>query len=249
LVFDFRAVAKLPLYALSPDFIGINVEGSCNIAWVTVKLPKTEICSDFNNCRCVKVRDSHLFNLYRKLSRRTACEASQTRKLLNLAGKYSKGSSKISAATNLLFVENAVDDAEFAAAHFFVAVFDVEMLGADEDDGGVQVQKGVAEFLGAFFQRGVDGLAETLPLKVGMDTHSFYFGSIRGGSPKCSHGDDTVFERAEEEFAESVQVDSFDLVEIGIKSAAVDVSAGGEQGRFVQFAHGGVVGWLIAANR
>jgi hypothetical protein len=39
-----------------------------------------------------------------------------------------------------LLVENAVDDPELAAADFLVAVFGVEMLGADEDDGGVQVQ-------------------------------------------------------------------------------------------------------------
>jgi len=153
------------------------------------------------------------------------------------------------ATTDLLFVENAVDDTEASAAHFFVAVFGVEMLGADEDDGGVEVQHGVAEFSGAFFQRGVDGLSESLSLEVGMDSHSFYFGAVGGGSPKGSHGDDAVLDHADEEFAESVQVDSFDLIQIGIKSAAVDVSAGGEQGCFVQFAHGGVVGRLIAANR
>jgi hypothetical protein len=50
-----------------------------------------------------------------------------------------------SPAADLLFAEDAVDDTEFAAADFLVTVFGVEMLGADEDNGGVQVQHGVAE--------------------------------------------------------------------------------------------------------
>jgi hypothetical protein len=44
----------------------------------------------------------------------------------------------VSATANPLLIENAIDDSEFTAAHFLEAVFGVEMLGADEDDGGVE---------------------------------------------------------------------------------------------------------------
>ena len=88
-----------------------------------------------------------------------------------------------------------------------------------------------------------------MSLKIGVDAPAFNLGLIRAGSPKCSHCDDAILNCADEEFAVSVQVDSFDLSQISIKSAVVDVSAGGEQGCFVQFAYGGVVGWLLAANR
>jgi len=141
-----------------------------------------------------------------------------------------------------LLVKNAVDDAEFAAADFLVAVFGVEMLGAYEDDGGVEVQDGVAQFSGAFLQGRVDCLSESLSLKVGVDAHAFDFGSIRIGSAEGAHRDDSVFDGADEKFAAVVQVDSFDLTQIDVKRAVVNVSAGGEQGCFVQVPHGGVVG-------
>jgi len=51
------------------------------------------------------------------------------------------------------------------------------------------------------------------------------------------HRDDAVLKRADEEYATIVKVDGFDLIEIRIRSA-VREGAGGQQGRFVQFAHG-----------
>ena len=117
-----------------------------------------------------------------------------------------------SATFNPLLVKNAVEAAELAATDFVVAVFGVEVLGADEDDGGVEVQRGVAEFDGAFFQGVVDGLAEALSLEVGVDAYLLDFGASGVGAAEGAHRDDAVGDGAHQEFSHAVEINGFDLI-------------------------------------
>src|ERR1017187_426668 len=99
-------------------------------------------------------------------------------------------------AAELFFVENAVETKEFSTSHFLEAIFSIETLRPHEDDGGVQVQYGVAQLSGARFQRSVDGLSTAASFKAGMTSPPSCLGLIRTRSPQCTHGDEAVLKRA-----------------------------------------------------
>src|SRR5215217_3583930 len=90
----------------------------------------------------------------------------------------------------------------------------IELLRGLLHDQRIEVKHSVAERCGALLKVAQEGRAESLSLKIGMDSHAGDFPAIVCRVLQTSHGHDLPLVFANHEFPAAVEKGGFDVMEV-----------------------------------
>src|SRR6266568_1268809 len=150
--------------------------------------------------------------------------------------------------TQWLLIQNHFQILVPIPAHFAKAVFLVEPLGRKLEDGGVQVQRLIAEGAGTGFELIQNALAVAAPLISRMDAHAFDLGTLRTGTLQSAHRHQQAIAFPNQKFSPILEIHFLDSIDIIIPGTTPQVGSGLLNGMHVQICDRCSIGRLITAQ-
>src|SRR5256884_8933448 len=150
--------------------------------------------------------------------------------------------------TQLLLIQNHFQTLVNIPAHFAKAVFLVESLGRNLEDGGVEMQGLIAESAGTGFELIQNELAVAAPLILRMDSHAFDLGALRTGALQSAHRHKQAIAFPNQKFSPILEIHFLDSIDIIIPGTTPKVGSGLLNGMHMHIFDRCSIGRLITAQ-
>src|SRR5256884_9477725 len=128
--------------------------------------------------------------------------------------------------TQLLLIQNHFQTLVNIPAHFAKAVFLVEPLGRNLEDGGVEMQGLIAESAGMGFELIQNELAVAAPLILRMDSHAFDLGTLRTGALQSAHRHNQALAFPNQKCSLILEIHFLDRIDIIIPATTPQIGPG-----------------------
>src|SRR6266699_6800598 len=150
--------------------------------------------------------------------------------------------------TQLLLIQNHFQTLVNIPAHFAKAVFLVEPLGRNLEDGGVEMQGLIAESAGTGFELIQNELAVAAPLILRMDSHAFDLGALRTCALQSTHRHKQAIALTNQKFSPILEIHFLDSIDIIIPGTTSQVGSSLLNGMHMQIFDCFSIGRLITAQ-
>src|SRR5437016_3845560 len=150
--------------------------------------------------------------------------------------------------TQLLLIQNHFQTLVHIPAHFAKAVFHVEPLGRNLEDGGVQMQGLIAQSAGTGFELIQNELAVAAPLILRMDAHAFDLGALWTRALQSTHRHKQAIAFPNQKFSPLLEIHFLDSIDIIIPGTTPQVGSGLLNGMHMQICDSFSIGRLITAQ-
>src|SRR2546425_7440714 len=150
--------------------------------------------------------------------------------------------------TQLLLIQNHFQTLVNIPAHFAKAVFLVEPLGRNLEDGGVQMQGLIAQSAGTGFELIQNELAVAAPLIIRVDSHAFDLGALWTRALQSTHGHKQAIAFPNQKFSPLLEIHFLDSIDIIIPGTTPQVGSSLLNGMHMQICDSFSIGRLITAQ-
>src|SRR6266566_3379608 len=150
--------------------------------------------------------------------------------------------------TQLLLIQNHFQTLVNIPAHFAKAVFLVEPLGRNLEDGGVEMQGLIAKSAGTGFELIQNELAVVAPLIIRMDSHTFELGARWTCALQSTHRYKQAITFSNQKFSPILEIHFLDSIDIIIPGTTPQVGSGLLNGMHMQIFDSFSIGRLITAQ-
>src|SRR3989441_1979025 len=151
--------------------------------------------------------------------------------------------------TQLLLIQNNFQTLGNIPAHFAKAVFLVESLGRNLEDGGVEMQGLIAESTGTGFELIQNELAVAAPLIIRMDSHAFDLGTLWTCALQSAHRHHQSIAFTNQKFSLILEIHFLDSIDIIIPGTTPQIGPGLLNSKHMEMFDSFLVGGSVAAQR